>query len=361
MKLPESLFVIWCMVRDTFRQSLASRTFWLTVALIGLCILLCLSVRLVGFTATTPAGEIERVTPSGAPFIGQTNQRGYMEVAFGLIRVDMPRDAADMTSYLHELLALYLGGVIGMLLIVLWTSGFLPEFLDPRSAALLLAKPVPRWALLLGKYVGVVCFVILQICFFVLGTWAALGIRSGYWHPAYLLTIPSLVLEFAILYSFSTLLAVWTRSTVICLFGTLLLWGSCAAVSAARLAPRDPESKPGSSARVLAVEASYWILPKPADPMLMLGDFLNEVRNPPPPPGDPTFATRSWAVWAWAGPRRTVADCCFIARVASVPPGTEPKVPTGRVAQAELSFVTSLLFSAGVLGLASWRFVTREY
>src|SRR5262249_39275891 len=119
-KLPEALFVIWCMIRDTFRQSLASRSFWLTVALIGLCIALCLSVRLKGFTATTPPGEIERVTPTGEPFIGQTKERGQMEVAFGLLQVEMPRDANDMASHLHELLAIYLGGMIGMLLLLLW-------------------------------------------------------------------------------------------------------------------------------------------------------------------------------------------------------------------------------------------------
>jgi ABC-type transport system involved in multi-copper enzyme maturation permease subunit len=359
-KLPETLFVIWCMVRDTFRQSLASRSFWLTVALIGLCIALCLSVRLKGFTATKPPGEIEQVTPSGEPFIGQTKERGRMEVAFGLVQVQMPRDAQDMASYLHELLALYLGGVIGMLLLLLWSSGFLPEFLEPRSAAVLLAKPVPRWALLLGKFLGVVGFVTLQICFFVLGTWAALGIRSGYWHPAYLVAIPFLVFEFVILYSFSTLLAVWTRSTVICLFGTLLFWGLCVTVNTQRLTLSAREMSKTHSTEVLAVETGYWILPKPTDPMLVLGDFLRQVRYPPEPTIGPKPAVRR-AVWAWAGPRFTVGECCFALWVATGPTSLEPRPPTGRVPQVELSFATSLLFSAGLLGLASWRFVTREY
>jgi hypothetical protein len=148
---------------------------------------------------------------------------------------------------------------------------------------------------------------------------------------------------------------------VVCLFGTLLLWGLCTAVGVEQLAPRDPASKPRSAARLRAVEAAYWILPKPTDPMLVLSEFLREVRNPPGGAGDPTLAIRGWAVWAWAGPRRTFADGCFIARVASAPPKPEPRVPTARVAQVELSFATSLLFSAGLLGLASWRFVTREY
>ena len=39
---------------------------------------------------------------------------------------------------------------------LVWTAGFLPDFLQPSAASVLFAKPVPRWTVLLGKYAGVV-------------------------------------------------------------------------------------------------------------------------------------------------------------------------------------------------------------
>src|SRR5580704_8787430 len=45
--------------------------------------------------------------------------------------------------------------VAGLLLALLWTAGFLPTFLEPAHASILLAKPTPRWQLLVGKFVGV--------------------------------------------------------------------------------------------------------------------------------------------------------------------------------------------------------------
>ena len=59
MNLPAALFAVRCLAGDTFRQSLATRTFWLVLGASGLCILLCLSVGVEGATAERPPGEIE--------------------------------------------------------------------------------------------------------------------------------------------------------------------------------------------------------------------------------------------------------------------------------------------------------------
>ena len=52
-----------------------------------------------------------------------------------------------------------IAGTFGLLLTLVWTAGFVPTFLDPSAASVLLAKPSPRWQLLLGKYFGVLAFV----------------------------------------------------------------------------------------------------------------------------------------------------------------------------------------------------------
>src|SRR5262249_32089783 len=154
----------------------------------------------------------------------------------------------------------------GLLLALVWTAGFLPAFLDPAAATVLLAKPIPRWSLLAGKYLGVVIFVGLQAGVFVLGTWAALGVRTGVWDPRYLWCLPVLLCHFAIFFSFSTFLAVWTRSTVTCVFGSLVFWLLCWGMNYGRHAMLAAQGAlgPGEGATesmLWVMEVGYWFLP----------------------------------------------------------------------------------------------------
>ena len=48
MNLSETLYALRWLVRDTFRQSLASGIFWLMLAIAVISILVCLSVSAVG-------------------------------------------------------------------------------------------------------------------------------------------------------------------------------------------------------------------------------------------------------------------------------------------------------------------------
>ena len=52
--------------------------------------------------------------------------------------------------------------------------------------------------------------------------------------PQYLWCVPVLVLHFAIFFSFSCMLAVWTRSTIVCVLGSLLFWFACWGMNYAR-------------------------------------------------------------------------------------------------------------------------------
>jgi hypothetical protein len=320
MTLPAALFIVRCLVLDTFRQSLASRTFWLILGLSGLAILLCATARIEGATATTPAGEVELFGADRKPFTGQNRGEGHLRLAF--VRLRLPRDGPAMVTFLHALLALWAAGGVGMLLVVLWTGGFLPEFLQPRCAAVLLAKPVPRWTLLVGKYLGVLVFVAFQAAVFVGGTWLALALGTGVWDSAYLLAIPLLVLEFAFLYAVSALLAVWSRSTVVCVFGTLLFWSLCGSVNYQRNVAVAREQVTEGAAVAPGLELAYWVLPKPADVVLLLGELLRSERH--------------------------------------FQPGGAPGLRPAAAVDPELSIATSLLFTAGVLGLAGWGLVRRD-
>jgi hypothetical protein len=209
---------------------------------------------------------------------------------------------------------------------LIWTAAFLPTFLEPSAVSVLLAKPIPRWSLLAGKYVGVVVFVALQASVFVGGTWLALGARTGVWAPDYLLCVPLLVLHFAIFFSFSAFLAVWSRSTITCVFGSLLFWLTCWGMNFGRhaaLAHMAEEGHVGAGySRVM--EAAYWFLPKPADMGYLLARSLD-------------------------------ADKYF-------PLGVEIKKVTELGALSpELSLLASVAFAVVMLGVAGYEFVKAEY
>ncbi len=207
----------------------------------------------------------------------------------------------------------------------MWTGGFLPEFLHSDAASVLLAKPVPRWALLVGKYLGVVAFMTLQTIVFVGGTWLALGWKTGVWFPGYLYTIPIVVVSFAILFSFMTLLSVWTRSAVVSIVGTLLFWLMCAGVTQTRHEMIFRDAPPSIGRNV--AETSYWVLPKTVDLVYLLHTLLS------PTDGKVKLATDKML----------------------------DKLEKQNEFHPGLSVFCSLLFSAVVLGLAARRFATADY
>ena len=145
------LSTILGLVLDTFRQATASRLMLLAVCLATLGVLTCLSVRVDGPRTLRPKGEIELIDAQKKPMTGSGASLGRMTVGFGLATVGNFRDAEAQVRFLQALLARWAVGVGGTLLLLASTAGFLPEFLRPGAASILLAKPVPRWALLAGK------------------------------------------------------------------------------------------------------------------------------------------------------------------------------------------------------------------
>jgi ABC-type transport system involved in multi-copper enzyme maturation permease subunit len=278
MRLPQAFFAARWLVRDTFQQALANYLFWLLLVASSVCILLCLSARVEGVRSLHHPEAIELLAPGEKP-LSAPPRAGHLSLLFGALRVPFFRDAEAEVHFLATLLALGVAGTAGTLLILVWTAGFLPDFLQPSVASVLLVKPVPRWSLLAGKYLGVLVFVAVQAGVFIGGTWLALGLRTQIWLYGYLLCIPLLLLNFAMLYSVSTMLAVWTRNTILCIFGSILFWVACFALNYGRhalatLSAGSLESASGMDRYRSVVDMGYWILPKPADLLLILNHGL---------------------------------------------------------------------------------------
>jgi hypothetical protein len=238
-----ALLTVRWLVRDTFRQALSGGVFWLMLGVTAVCAGLCL-------TATLPADG---------------DAGGNLELAFGALQLPLAQGRAHAVHTLEVHLAGWVADAAGLLLALLWTAGFLPTFLEADAVTVLLAKPVPRWSLLAGKFVGVLAFVAVQASVFLGATWLALGARTGVWDAAYFLCLPLLLLHFAVFFSFSAMLAVATRSTVACVFGSVLFWAVSWATNFGRQAHAVAQMKGLAPDFGRALELAYWVLPKPLD------------------------------------------------------------------------------------------------
>ena len=229
-------WLIW----DTFRQSLANRLFWLMLAVTALSVGFCLSISVPESVpvrdSNDPLGELYLPDKSLAEAVAKGEQvsTGAMTVGFGLMQVDFFRDSQSQIQFIRLVMAIGVAGVVGTLLILIFTGGFLPEFLQPSAASVLLAKPTARWVLLIGKYLGVMVFVAVHAALFVGLTWAAIGLRTGDWTPEYLLAFPLVLIHVGMIYGFSAFVGVVTRNPIAAVFGAVVFWVLCFATNYAR-------------------------------------------------------------------------------------------------------------------------------
>ncbi|WP_020468353.1 ABC transporter permease [Zavarzinella formosa] len=337
MNLSNALLATGWLIRITIRQSFASKLFWVMLTLSTVCMLFCLGVGVKdGERLPTAPDEVKQGLPANDPIAKKLGQEGLkaagldmlggdeLSLGFGAFTITTNRGREDSVRFLQVWLAGLVAGTAGIFLTIIWTAGFLPTFLDPTQVTVLIAKPVPRWSLLFGKVIGVLVFVGFQTTFFVVGTWLALGISTGVYDIRYLLAIPVLLLHFSVFYSFSVMLAVWTRSTVVCVFGTLLFWVLCWGMNFGRHAVVANEPKGISPASLAMLDIGYWALPKPGDLNIVLDDALD---------------TQAFS--------------------ASVPE-FEAARKKNRI-NLPLSVLACLLFSGWMFGVAAWEFRQAEY
>jgi ABC-type transport system involved in multi-copper enzyme maturation permease subunit len=271
--------VIYWLGWDTFRQARSSRVFWLMLGISALCIMLCLSLRIDGGGTLRLPGEIDLYGGDQQPLAGPNPRPGHLTLAFGGIELPLFRGVEDEVHFLQVVLARWILGVLGTFLLIVGTAGFLPEFLQPDSISVLLSKPVSRSSLVLGKVAGVLVFAVAQIGVFIVGTWLALGFRTGIWAPAFLLSVPLLILQFFLVYSMGVLLAIGTRHSVPSAVGAVLFWALCFVANYSHyVALVRANSSTGplhlSLSMQRASSMAYWVMPKPADIAILLERIL---------------------------------------------------------------------------------------
>jgi ABC-type transport system involved in multi-copper enzyme maturation permease subunit len=179
------------------------------------------------------------------------------------------------------------GAWVAILISVIITAFFIPNMLRKGTIDLLLVKPVGRVALLCYKYVGGLTFTILNTAAVVLGVWMVLGLRSGVWTTSFLLSIPVVTFYFAILYSVSTLCAVFTRSAIVAILLSCLTWFALYSVGQLYMLPNalrqmedmhntPAEQRISDGAWVKVVNAVHYVLPRAKDLDFLMNHYLLE-------------------------------------------------------------------------------------
>lgn len=156
--------------------------------------------------------------------------------------------------------------VFGTLISLIAASSFIPNMLEKGNIDLLLSKPISRTQLLIGKYIGGITIVLVNIAYLVCGIYFMLGFKFGNWEPTVLYAIPLITFVFASLYSLVVLLGVISRSSMLAIMISLLIF----IVLSPMLAARD-KIKDFIESDIVSylLEIFYYIVPKTTE----LGNF----------------------------------------------------------------------------------------
>lgn len=146
-------------------------------------------------------------------------------VAMGLFGVQMtppipPERIADILVTTEASLA---GGLVtGILLLgIIATVGTIPESLERGTVDLYFSKPIDRWELLLGKFLGAVAVIFANALYFIGGLWLIFGMKMGAWNGGLLLSTALITLVFVTAYALVLFFAVLSRSSPIAIIAGL--------------------------------------------------------------------------------------------------------------------------------------------
>lgn len=163
------------------------------------------------------------------------------------------------------------------------TAAILPETLEPGGAALIVPRARRRSLILLGRFLGALCYSLLQTVLVVGGLWLVMRWRLGVWHHALWLGVPLASLLFIPLQAVAMLMGVLTRSATAALLVAILFAGSVWALQEAAAAPEQDtssaamENSDGPNGSGLsefltdeAVQRASLVLPQSRDSLLWL-------------------------------------------------------------------------------------------
>jgi ABC-type transport system involved in multi-copper enzyme maturation permease subunit len=285
---------------DAFYQVLDNKVFRLLVILsIGLV----LPTFLIGF----------REDGIHVLFGWKTFTYGDLFSGFGGSRTPATRDLhIFFVQTFQSLIVQNLAGTIGLVFCIAATAFFVPRMLEKGAADTLFSKPVSRIVLLLARYVAGLLFVGVLSFVLVLGMHIGLLVTSGYSDPGFLWSALTLVYIFALVHAFSTLVAVFTRSSVAAILFTLMLYTVNGCVQ-----PAWVQKEWRFERRAMKVEAD---------------DESEKTKEEPPTPAIIAVLIDVLDTWHWIMPKTNDADVLTV-KLRTVVAGREQVLfdPTGKL------------------------------
>ncbi|MBE0643372.1 MAG: ABC transporter permease subunit [Bacteroidetes bacterium] len=147
-----------------------------------------------------------------------------------------------------------------LVLSIFATASILPNTMEKGSIDLLLSKPVSRYDILLGKSLGSLLIVFVNVAYFIVGMWLIVGIRTGEWNMGFLAVSLSITYTFIILFAPMLVIGISSRSSALTIIVLYVFMFLLSPILEARAVILQLAS---SDAAKTILDTLYYILPKP--------------------------------------------------------------------------------------------------
>ncbi len=194
---------ILAIIQDTFRESFSKKTF------IAFFVISNLTIFFFLFALNL---DIVKGALAAASLFGQT-------IDLGEKQIDIRQFVIDVQSAI----AMILYG-LGIFLSIFATADLFPHMLEKGKIDLLLSKPISRTNIFFAKYLGGLSIVAFNVAYLVVILWLILSFKTHVWNLGFLYAGALIIITFAILYCFMSLIGVLTRSPALVIMLTYALF-----------------------------------------------------------------------------------------------------------------------------------------
>ncbi len=191
---------VWAVCFYTFRESLARKTF------IGFFVVssIVLALLLLALNVDAVDGALASVTLFGKEAQG--------------FEIDMRRLVIGIEAALAT--GLFTGGLFFS---IFATASLVPNMLEKGNIDWLLAKPISRPQLLVGRYLGGLTIVAFNVFYLIGGAWLILSLKTGIWHTPFLISGVMIAAVFAVIFAFMVFLGVALQNSAVAIMGAYLI------------------------------------------------------------------------------------------------------------------------------------------
>lgn len=156
--------------------------------------------------------------------VGATSSSDGMTITLFGNPISPPVPPDVVSELAGKLEAGFAGGLfLGVVVFgVFGTAGVIPDVLEKGTVDIYLSKPIARWQLLAGKYLGSVAVIFVNIAYFIAGLWLVVGLKAGVWNMHFLLAAFLMTYVFACLFAVVAFLGVLSRNMAIAIIGGIL-------------------------------------------------------------------------------------------------------------------------------------------